>query len=120
MKFNHSTTTTPKHFTTEVKDISELTKSISKELGIADIHIKKITRQTLTFETTKKRKMQELAEELEISDEIELMETYIQETDQITENGTSENTYQTLCCSLVVKVFLRKICLKPYFSISNF
>jgi hypothetical protein len=92
MKFNHSTTTTPKHFTTEVKDISELTKSISKELGITDIHIKKITRQTLTFETTKKRKMQELAEELEISDEIELMETYIQETDQITENGTSENT----------------------------
>ena len=36
--------------------------------------------------------MQELAEELEISDEIELMETSIQETDQITENGTSENT----------------------------
>jgi hypothetical protein len=36
--------------------------------------------------------MQELAEELESSDEIELMETYIQETDQITENGTSENT----------------------------
>jgi hypothetical protein len=34
--------------------------------------------------------MQELAEELEISDEIELMETYIQETDQITENGTSD------------------------------
>jgi hypothetical protein len=92
MKSNHSTTTIPKHFTTEVKDISGLTKSISKELGISDIHIKKITRQTVTFETTKKRKMQELAEELEISDEIELMETYIQETDQITENGTSENT----------------------------
>ena len=36
--------------------------------------------------------MQELAEELEISDEIELMETSILETDQITENGTSENT----------------------------
>jgi hypothetical protein len=36
--------------------------------------------------------MQELTEELEISDEIELLETYIQETDQITENGTSENT----------------------------
>ena len=92
MKSNHSTTTIPKHFTTEVKDISGLTKSISKELGISDIHIKKITRQTVTFETTKKRNMQELAEELEISDEIELMETYIQETDQITENGTSENT----------------------------
>jgi hypothetical protein len=37
MKSNHSTTTTPKHFTTEVKDISVLTKSISKELGISDI-----------------------------------------------------------------------------------
>jgi lambda repressor-like predicted transcriptional regulator len=43
-----------------------------------------------------KRKMQELAEELEISDEIELMETYIQETDQITENGTSENTIRVV------------------------
>ena len=96
MKSNHSTTTTPKHFTTEVKDISGLTKSISKVLGIRDIHIKKITRQTLTFEITKKRKMQELAEELEISDEIELMETYIQETDQITENGTSENTIRVV------------------------
>ena len=40
--------------------------------------------------------MQELAEELEISDEIELMETYIQETDQITENGTSENTIRVV------------------------
>lgn len=36
--------------------------------------------------------MQELAEKLEISDDIELMETYIQETDQITDNGESENT----------------------------
>ena len=34
--------------------------------------------------------MQELAEKLEISDEIELME--LQETDQITDNGESENT----------------------------
>jgi hypothetical protein len=42
----------PKHFTTEVKDISGLTKSISKELGISDIHIQKITRQTVTFETS--------------------------------------------------------------------
>ena len=85
------TTTTPQHFTTEVKDISGLTKSISKELRLSDIHIKKITRQTLTFETTQKRKMQELAEKLEISDEIELMETYIQETDQITDNGEYNN-----------------------------
>ena len=37
MKSNHSTTTMPKHFTTEVKDISGLTKSISKERGISDI-----------------------------------------------------------------------------------
>jgi hypothetical protein len=50
MKSNHSTTTIPKHFTREVKDISELIKSISKEQGITDMHIKKITRQTLSFE----------------------------------------------------------------------
>jgi hypothetical protein len=80
MKSNRSTITTPKQFTTEVKDSSGLNKSISKALGISDIHIQKITRQTLTFETTKKRKMQELAKELEISDEIELMETSTQET----------------------------------------